>query len=254
MELLIALAISMGINVVMFIPAYLFKTDKLTDISYAVTFVVVVWSLVLLVGATWLSMVLAMMVTVWAIRLGSYLLIRIQRMGRDKRFDKMRSDFIKFAGFWLLQGFTVWMVLIPSTMFISNRVVSVSVWAGVGVFVWVIGLIVETVADWQLFRFVNNPINKGKWIESGLWRYSRHPNYFGEITLWVGVYLYVVSGLIGSQIFWGLLGPLYIAGLMIFVSGIPILERTADKRWGSKVGYQEYKRRTSVLIPLPLKK
>lgn len=92
-----------------------------------------------------------------------------------------------------------------------------------------------------------------KWITSGLWKYSRHPNYFGEITHWVGVYLFLVGGLVGLEKVVGLIGPLYIAGLILFVSGVPILERKADERWGNDKNYQEYKRRTSILVPLPPK-
>lgn len=129
MEIFWALAISLGINILMFIPAFLFKTDKLTDMSYALTFVVVVWWELVKFGTTLPSFIVVAMVTIWAARLGTYLLIRIHKMGRDKRFDEMRGDFLKFAGFWLLQGFTVWAVLIPSILFIANQNISTSVWA-----------------------------------------------------------------------------------------------------------------------------
>ncbi len=254
MDVLITLAISIGVNVFMFIPAYFFRTDKLTDISYALTFVLVVWWAAITTGLTVPTFIVAAMVTLWAARLGAYLLIRIQKMGKDARFDKMRENFIKFAGFWLLQGFTVWVVLLPSTLFIFNQNTTVPAWAFIGVVIWLIGLLVETFADIQLFKFIMNPLNKGKWIDEGLWHYSRHPNYFGEISLWAGVYLFAIYGLVGTQIFFGLVGPLYITGLIGFVSGIPILEKSADKRWGKNPAYRAYKARTSILIPLPSKK
>lgn len=254
MGLFEALLISLGINIAMFIPAYFFKTDKLTDISYAATFIVVVWALVFGSSATLPSIILAVTVTLWAVRLGTYLLIRIHRMGKDNRFDSMRGDFLKFAGFWLLQGLTVWVVLIPSALFIGNEPRSVPLWSFIGILVWFIGLSIETFSDLQLFRFIINPANRGKWITTGLWRFSRHPNYFGEILLWFGVYMFVVAALNGSQILLGLIGPLYIAGLILFVSGVPILEKKADARWKKDPAFQEYKRRTSIVIPLPVKK
>ena len=214
----------------------------------------VVWSVVLQATITTPAILVALLVSIWAFRLGAYLLIRIQKLGRDDRFDTMRSNFVKFAGFWLLQGLTVWVVLLPSMLFIINETVAVSPLVVIGAAVWLVGLLAESFADWQLYTFITNAANKGRWIQRGLWRYSRHPNYFGEITVWVGVYLIALSGLSGASIIIALLGPAYIAGLLLFVSGIPTSEKSADKRWGNDKQYQDYKRRTSVLIPLPPKK
>jgi steroid 5-alpha reductase family enzyme len=102
---------------------------------------------------------------------------------------------------------------------------------------------------YRKFNFIQNKQNKGKWIESGLWRYSRHPNYFGEILTWVGVYIVSYQWLEGREVYLGLIGPLFISFILIFVSGIPVLEKGADKRWGTDKKYQEYKKRTSILIP-----
>lgn len=247
--LIISFAVAVGLNILMFFPAYFLKTDKLTDISYALTFALLAWYFLLTGTATAPAIILTCMVTAWAARLGAYLLVRIHKMGRDDRFDKMRPNFVKFLGFWLLQGFTVWMVTIPAVLYLGNpQPVSFAV-ATIGILIWVTGLLVETNADLQLFRFINNPANKGKWIDKGLWHYSRHPNYFGEIFLWFGAYVFVVTGLSASTALLGLVGPAYIAGLIIFVSGIPILEKKADARWGSDSEYQKYKAGTSILIP-----
>ncbi len=121
----------------------------------------------------------------------------------------------------------------------------------VSLFEWTVGLIIETIADVQKIQFKNNPANKGKWIESGIWRYSRHPNYFGEIVVWIGVYIVAATSLPFVQAAIGLISPLFIIVLLLFVSGIPILEKSADKRWGNDPAYKKYKKRTSLLIPLP---
>lgn len=246
--------IALGINLFIFVPAYLLKTDKLTDISYATTFVVVALYGFMTGGVTIPSLILFVMIFFWAIRLGGYLLTRIRKVGKDARFDGMRENFWRFAGFWLLQGLTVWAVLLPSVMFFEKNIKVFSPFAFLGVVIWLIGILIETFADLQKYRFINNPKNKGRWIESGLWKYSRHPNYFGEILLWIGVYVYTVSGLDLVQSIIGVLSPLYLTLLLIFVSGIPLLERSAEQRWGEDKKYREYKKRTSSLIPLPPKK
>lgn len=252
--LLNALVISMGINIMMFVPAYLFSTDKLTDISYAATFVVVSFFGLSLSNNSAAHIILFLMVILWAARLGMYLFVRIKKIGKDKRFDQMRKNFIKFGGFWVLQGFTVWTVLFPVTLFFAINNPSLTFLSLIGFLIFVTGLLIETIADYQKYRFINNPKNKGKWINTGLWKHSRHPNYFGEILLWIGVYVFTLSNFELTQALIGLIGPIYIAFLIIFVSGIPLLEKKADKRWGKNKNYQEYKKSISTLIPLPERK
>lgn len=233
----------------MFIPAFIWKTDKLTDISYAVTFVIVALYGFLFGGITTASVVLFSMITLWAVRLGSYLLVRIHKIGKDNRFDEMREHFWRFFRFWLLQGVSVWVVLLPSMLFFHNSIQTIPPYAYIGLLLWLTGLTIEAVADMQKFRFINDPQNKGKWIDSGLWKYSRHPNYFGEILLWAGVYIFTLFGLGVVESWIGAIGPLYIASLILFVSGIPLLEKGAEERWGDQDAYQAYKKKTSILIP-----
>lgn len=249
--LLTLLLLSLGINLAMFFVAYYFRTDKLTDISYAVTFVLL--SLIGLTNTevTNTSIVLTLMVCMWAFRLGSYLLQRIQRIGKDKRFDDKRDKFWSFLGFWLIQGVTVWIVMIPTLLYYSNPSKVVVTLTVVGFFVWFLGLLIETIADSQKYNFINDTKNKGKWIDIGLWKYSQHPNYFGEIVLWFGVYLFTFSGLTDMQRIFGLISPLYIYSLIVFVSGIPLLEKSGEAKWGTDENYQLYKKQTSVLFILP---
>ncbi|MFH2020421.1 MAG: DUF1295 domain-containing protein [archaeon] len=243
-ELFFAFIVAMGIQLAMFVPAYLFKTDKLTDMSYGVSFIAL--ALIFLKDFSLPKLILTGMIVVWAIRLVTYLLIRIRKIQKDKRFDGMREDFFKFLGFWLIQGISVFAVMVSSILYLTA---STGLFNPIGILVWAIGLLIETFSDLQKYQFTNNPKNKGKWIASGLWKYSRHPNYLGEMLCWIGVYLFVFPGLSSLNRANALISPVFIILLISFVSGIPILEKNADKKWSSDKKYIEYKKKTSVLIP-----
>ena len=245
----LTLGISMIIQAIMFIPAFFFQTDKLTDLSYSITFIIL--SLILLYSnnITLPKIILILMIITWATRLGSFLFMRIRKIKRDKRFDKMRNSFIKFGGFWVLQGFTVCMIMMSSILFLNSESNIFNNYSIIGIIVWIIGLSIETISDNQKYAFKQDKKNKGKWIESGLWKYSRHPNYFGEILNWIGIYIFTLSNLSGINILIALISPAFISFMLFFISGIPILERNADKKWGKIKSYKEYKENTSILIP-----
>lgn len=245
------LLISLLFNIVLFFVAFKLQSDKLTDISYALTFMLIATIAFVSNDPTIYSSVVLVMVFAWALRIGSFLLYRVIKVGKDARFDGMRSSIVKFGQFWVLQGVSVWVLMIPFVLAVGSANGSLGVFAYSGITVFIIGLCIETVADLQKMRFNNDPKNKGKWIESGIWKYSRHPNYFGEILVWVGVYLYAVQVLSVPAALIALVSPLFIAILLLFVSGIPLLEKSADRRWGGEKAYREYKRRTSILVPLP---
>lgn len=247
-DLLTALGISLGFNLLLFIPAYAFQTDKLTDLSYGATFILLAWLALFAGGATPLTLLLAAMVTLWGLRLAGYLVIRIRKIDRDKRFDGIRERFIRFLGFWLLQGVSVWVIMLPSLRFFESDPVGGSL-LSVGFLLWCYGLLFEAIADYQKYAFLNDPKNKGRWIDTGLWRYSRHPNYFGEILVWVGIYLFAFNSLGDVERLYALAGPLFITFLLLFVSGLPQLEKGADRKWGKLAAYRKYKKETSILIP-----
>jgi steroid 5-alpha reductase family enzyme len=247
-SLLIPLVVALGINLVMFIPAFIYKTDKLTDISYAVTFAVVALFGFFFTAYSPATLLLLVMILAWSFRLGSYLFIRINKTGKDTRFDGMRESFWKFLRFWLLQGLTVFVVMIPSSYFFSWPMHNLTVISWIGFVVFILGLAIETIADAQKYRFMNDVSKTGTWIETGIWKYSRHPNYLGEMMVWMGVYLFVVPSLFLVPALVSLVSPLYIICLILFVSGIPLLEKSADARWGNNPAYKEYKRRTSILL------
>lgn len=243
------------VNIVGFLVAFRLKTDKLTDISYAASFASIALYVAYayrLSAVQWTMVALALL---WSLRLGSFLLYRVHVVGKDARFDEMRNSFWKFGRFWVLQGVTAWVVMLPVSLLARTEIVTelravTFVWLGVSL----LGLTLESVADWQKFRFSRNPKNKGKWIAEGVWKYSRHPNYFGEMLMWYGMWGISTAWLSRNDVFVGLISPLTIVILLVAVSGIPILEKSADKRWGKDKAYQDYKRRTSILVPLPLRK
>ena len=233
-----------------FIPAYVFQTEKFFDLTGSITYIsVTIMALVFSAGADGRSILLAALVVIWAIRLGSFLFRRIQKAGNDDRFDEFKPSFIRFLNVWTIQGlwvtFTAAAALVAITT--TNRK-ELDVFALLGFLVWAFGFIIEIAADSQKSRFSANPDNKGKFIQTGLWSRSRHPNYFGEIMLWVGIAIIALPVLQGWQ--WvALISPIFVTLLITRVSGVPMLENKADKKWGGQEDYETYKKRTPVLIP-----
>jgi steroid 5-alpha reductase family enzyme len=248
MELLITtLVFLISFNLLMFIPAFIFKTDKLTDISYSISFIAVSLFLFIKSEQNIVQTVLLAMILLWAIRLGTYLFIRISKTGKDKRFDGMREHFWKFSKFWLLQGFSVWVIMLSATVNFSNDGISLSVLHILGVSIFLIGLVIETVADYQKFVFKSNSENTG-WTNVGLWNRSRHPNYFGEMLVWIGIFTFSIISLPTLNIIVSAISPVYIITILLFVSGVPLLEKKYDKRYGENPEYKKYKEETSLVI------
>ena len=231
------LILSIVINLIMFIPAYFLKTDKLTDISYALTFIILS-SMMIIYQDIW---IISLMIIVRAIRLWIYLLIRILKIKKDNRFDEMRNNRKKFIKFWLLQWISV--AIISTSLLLST---SNDVWI-FWIIIRAVGLLIESFADYQKFQFI---LNKKIWfIQTWIWKYSRHPNYFGEIICWIGVYIATLPNLIGVNKIIALISPVFIIILLLFVSGVPLLEKSAKKKWGTDNKYKEYVKKTSIIIP-----
>lgn len=251
MELLLLLLVaSIVINGGMFVIAYKLQSDKLTDVSYAVSFIVLALIAHFFSSQQVVHWLLTLMVCVWAVRIGGFLLYRVIKVGKDRRFDGMRENFWQFGKFWAGQALSVWVLMLPIGL-LTNANASLTTTSVVGIVIWGVGVIIESIADFQKYAFHENPANKGKWIESGIWRYSRHPNYFGEILVWVGIYVTAWPFLSGIGALVGVVSPLFITILLLFVSGVPLLEKSADKRWGNDPRYKQYKRSTSLIVPLP---
>ncbi|WP_400159865.1 DUF1295 domain-containing protein [Arthrobacter sp. BPSS-3] len=246
----LAVAAAFIIQWLAFIPAYLRQTERFYDLTGSLTYIAVTLLLVLLTpGIDARGFLLALLLLVWAARLGSFLFRRISKAGKDDRFDEIKPSFVRFLTTWTMQG--IWVAFTAAAAWVAmtsaNRVV-LDWFAIIGLLVWVAGFGIEAVADRQKGRFSADPANKGKFISTGLWSKSRHPNYFGEILLWVGVAIIALPVLQGWQ--WvALISPVFVALLITKVSGVPHLERKADKKWGGQADYEEYKKNTPVLIP-----
>ncbi|KAL2455867.1 Protein of unknown function (DUF1295) [Abeliophyllum distichum] len=244
--------VTVGYQLFFFIVTALLKFDKVTDFAGGTNFVILAL-LTLIVKGSWhfRQVVLSLLVVVWGLRLGLFLLMRILQWGEDRRFDETRANLGKLTIFWIFQAVWVWTVSLPLTVVnASNRNPSIQTEDIIGWIMWSLGILVEAVADQQKLAFKNSPENRGKWCNVGVWKYSRHPNYFGEIFLWWGIFVASTPVLENAE--WLVIfGPIFLTLLLLFVSGIPLLEESADKKYGNNAIYRDYKRTTSPLILLP---
>jgi steroid 5-alpha reductase family enzyme len=251
MAILISFALAFAVNAAFFAIAATRRTDVVTDLAYSLSFVALALVLPLTGAREPIQLLASLLVLVWAVRLGGYLFRRIKHMGVDHRFDEMRDEPLRFARFWLLQAIAVAVIMLPVTYLLGrDEAPSFGVWAAAGVVVWIVGLAIESIADAQKWAFKTREENRDRFVTSGLWRYSRHPNYFGELLVWWGLFLYAVPFLEGAA-YLVFLGPVFITLLLLFVSGIPPLEKRHDEKYGGDPAYRDYKRRTSILVPLP---
>jgi steroid 5-alpha reductase family enzyme len=238
------------------IPAIVRKTEVFYDLVGSLTY------LSMMGCAAWFAymsgrldvgrVVLVVMVCVWALRLGTFLARRIHRTGKDDRFVVIKQSPLRFLIAWTLQGLWVFLTSLAVLVLVTDRGASEAIgWVHyVGWAMWGMGFGIEVVADAQKSAFNTNPANKGRWIDVGLWRYAQHPNYFGEILLWLGLF---VSGM-GSYRGWqwlAVLSPLFVFFLLTRVSGIPMLQERATQKWGDDPAFQAYRKKTNLLIPGP---
>jgi len=240
------------INWLAFIPAALHQTERYYDLVGGITYISVTLFAVALSGELDLrAMLVAAMVMFWSLRLATFLFRRISRDGKDSRFDNIKNRPLRFFMAWTIQGLWVLLTAAAALAVITGGVREPLGAIGIaGIAIWSIGILIEIVSDRQKSNFRSNPDNKGKFINTGLWAWSRHPNYFGEIVLWTGMAIVAVPVLHGWQ--WvTLISPVFVTFLLTKVSGIPLLEEKADQRWGGQDDYEEYKRRTPVLVPKP---
>jgi steroid 5-alpha reductase family enzyme len=233
-----------------FIPAYLLQTEKFFDLAGSITYITVITiAFFLSSDVDGRSILLSVTVIIWALRLGIFLFRRVQKAGKDDRFNEIKPSFIRFLTVWTIQGLWVTLTMAAALVTITTTYrKELEVFALIGFLIWSCGFVIEVVADIQKSRFNANPENKGKFIQTGLWSRSRHPNYFGEIILWFGVTMIALPVLQGWQ--WvALISPVFVIILITRISGIPLLEKKADKKWGGHEDYQIYKQKTPVLIP-----
>jgi len=241
-----------AINWVVFVPSNRAKTEHYYDLTGSITYVTVTAvALLLSDDPDARAVIVAAMVMIWALRLGSFLFRRVRRDGRDGRFDEIKTDPLRFFMTWTLQGLWVLLTLASALAIITGMERRSIGWVAiVGILVWVVGFAIEVVADRQKSAFKKDPANEGRFITSGLWAWSRHPNYFGEITLWAGVAIMALPVLSGWR--WAtLISPVFVFLLITRVSGVPMLEARAAKRWGDDEEFKAYTASTPVLVPRP---
>jgi steroid 5-alpha reductase family enzyme len=244
--------ISFALNWAAFLPSYVFQTERYFDLTGSLTYLTLVACALGLGGAPDpRALLLGALVAAWAIRLGSFLFARIRREGSDPRFDALKPDFARFLLVWTLQGLWAFLTLSCALAAITSVARAPLGWlAAAGTGLWILGFSIEVVADRQKRRFRADPENRDRFIATGLWAWSRHPNYFGEITLWIGIALVALPTLAGWQLA-TLISPVFVFVLLTRVSGIPLLESRAQEKWGHDPDYQAYRARTPVLLMRP---
>ena len=250
-----AVLIAFLIQWLLFVPAYFFQTEKFYDLTGSATYLFIViyisYQSYSAININMGSILLASFIILWAIRLGSFLFLRIHKSGEDKRFASIKPSPTRFFMAWTFQG--MWVSLCSMcalTAIASKNGVVQNGFFYMGMLVFIFGFVVEIIADWQKSTFRKNPTNKDQFIAHGLWYYSRHPNYLGEITLWLGISIMSFSSLSDWQ-YITLISPLFTYILLVYISGVRILEITGLEKWGHLENYQEYIRTTSSLFPYP---
>jgi len=234
-----------------YILAAAFKVDKFTDVCYGTNFAALAL-LTFFLNATYYprQIFVTAAVLVWGVRLAGYLFFRILSMGHDRRFDGIREHRGKFFIWFFFQFGVVWLVSLPFIILNSRdhnpplQANDYVAWA-----IFAISLVCESVADHQKFMYRNDPKNKGHWCDIGLWKYSRHPNYFGEIMVWWAIFMTSATVLVDWEWFTIGASPVFMTIILMFLSGIPTTERSTDERFWSNAEYVKWKKATPVLIP-----
>ena len=252
--LLYCVLISFTIHLIIFIPSAIMKNEKFYDFTGMIAYLsIIIFALqqkyIQIHSIDIYSLVLSLLISIWTLRLGIFLFYRVLKVGEDIRFKDVKNNALKFFVWFSISS--LWVSL--TTMAAMNVVTSKNynkdlTLLCIGTIIWIIGFLFEIISDYQKIKFKNNALNKNKFIDSGLWSISRHPNYFGEIVLWIGIYIITLPSTSGLE-YLGIISPLFVIVLLNKVSGINLLEASADKKWGSSKEYQKYKKITPKLIP-----
>ncbi len=242
-----AVVIAYLIQWVLFVPAYLFQTEKFYDLAGSITYISII-SFVFYKSSEFNlgSLILSLLIIIWAVRLGSFLFFRIKEAGEDKRFRDIKPSPTRFFMTWTLQGTWVSICSACAITAIDEGIIMNKLFI-IGVSTFIIGFLIEVVADNQKTKFRSIADNKDKFITSGLWSYSRHPNYFGEISLWLGVAIMSFSSLKGWQLI-TLISPIFTYILLVYVSGVRLLEARGKQKWGHLDSYKEYLNKTPTIF------
>ncbi len=244
----VCVAVAFAMQWIAFVPAFIAQTERFYDLTGSLTYLTVIGLALWSAGITLHGALLAGAVCVWAIRLGTFLFMRVHADGGDGRFDAIKPNGPRFLVAWTLQGLWVSLTAAAALAGITAPAAAPGPLAWIGLAVFAFGFAIEVIADAQKRR--HRARSPGRFITEGLWAWSRHPNYFGEIVLWVGIALLAADVLRGWQ-YVTLISPLLVYLLLTRVSGIPLLEKRADDRWGDEPAYTAWRDRTPALFPRP---
>ena len=242
-----------AIQWVLFIPAYLFRTEKFFDLAGSVTYIFAVSFVFYKSNDNLLSydigsLILSIVIIFWALRLGSFLFLRIKKAGEDKRFKEIKTSPTRFFMTWSLQG--MWVSLCSAcalTALANPNGIQTNLLFYFGLFIFLSGFILEIIADTQKSKFRSNTKNKNLFINTGLWSFSRHPNYLGEIILWLGISIMSISALNEWQ-YVTLISPVFTYVLLVYISGVRLLEESGKEKWGHLEEYKKYLKNTPSLL------
>ena len=238
------------IHLLIFVPSYFFQTEKFFDltgtISYVLSVLFIFFKSNTVESINLGSIVLSTFIIIWSLRLGIFLFLRIKKAGKDRRFNEIKKSFSWFFMTFSVSGMWVTICSICALTGIANGIIFSSTTI-IGIIIFIIGFTIEIIADSQKTKFRANDDNKDKFISSGLWKYSRHPNYLGEIILWLGISLISFSSLEGFQ-YITLISPIFTYLLLVNVSGINFLEKSGEKKWGHLESYKKYLKETPRLF------
>ena len=253
---LFAICASIGfvLHWLVFIPGFIYQTEHYFDLTGSISYIAsVTVAAVLHPNLDLRGLIICVLIFIWAARLGSFLFIRVKKAGQDRRFTEMKTRFWRYLLTWTLGGAWVFITTAAGLAAITSMTQRpLGIWIILGILLWTTGFSIEVIADRQKTRFRKDPENSENFITTGLWNYSRHPNYFGEIILWLGIAVIAFPTLVGWQ-FLTLISPFFVTFLLIKISGVRLLEEGGQKRWGDDPAYQKYLATTSVLVPLPKK-
>ena len=236
-----------------YIPAFIFKTEKFYDLTGSLTYITAISFALYSTNTSQSldlgSLIIGAAIIIWAVRLGSFLFMRIHKDKKDGRFDSIKTSFSQFFMTWTLQG--MWVFICSSAALVaiaSPTGVVINIIFFLGLALFVLGFAVEVIADNQKTKFRSIQENKDQFINEGLWARSRHPNYFGEITLWTGITVMGISTFEGMN-YLAIFSPIFSYLLLVYVSGVRMLEFRGHKKWGHLDEYNSYKKNTPKLIP-----
>lgn len=242
--LLYALGFSVVLNLLLYGLAYILQTDKITDISYASTFLIIAATGYALSEQSLMDTVVFILISLWAIRLGTYLLYRIMQIGHDERFDRIRSNPKAFLDFWIMQGLTCALVSFSALLIFNSGDITPAPLFWIGVGLAATGLIVETIADQQKFRF--KQAHPKQFMQSGIWSYIQHPNYTGELLFWWGLF---IASIPYANVWLSILAPLWISMILLRFSGVPILQRKWREQYGGDPAFVAWQERAWKVVP-----